>query len=42
MATNPPSGDGYRDGAVGSRSQFLSQNRKVKLDKDTGRFIDVK
>ena len=30
MATNPPSGDGHRNGAVRKR------------DKDTGRFIDVK
>ena len=43
MATNPPSGDGHRNGAVRKRSQVLIQNRTMgKRDKDTGRFIDVK
>lgn len=43
MATNPPKGDGHRNGAVRERSQV--QNPKtgqwVKRDTDTGRFIDV-
>lgn len=40
MATNPPSGDGHRNGAVRKRSQVF--NPKTERDKDTGRFIDVK
>ena len=44
MATNPPSGDGHRNGAVKNRSQV--QNPKtglwVKRDKDTGKFMDNK
>ena len=44
MATNPPKGDGHRKGAVRKRSQvFNPQNEKwVKRDTDTGRFMDVK
>lgn len=44
MATNPPSGDGHRNGAVRDRSQtFNPVTRKwVKRDSDTGRFMDVK
>lgn len=44
MATNPPSGDGRRQGAVRDRSQaYNPQNdRWVKRDVDTGRFIDQK
>lgn len=44
MATNPPSGDGHRNGAVKGRSQvFNSTTEKwVKRDKETGRFMDVK
>lgn len=44
MATNPPSGDGHRNGAVRNRSQV--QNPKTglytKRDTETGRFMDVK
>ena len=44
MATNPPKGDGHRNGAVKDRSQ--THNTKtdtwVKRDSDTGRFMDVK
>lgn len=44
MATNPPSGDGKRNGAVRRRSQtFNPQNNKwVKRDTVTGKFMDVK
>lgn len=43
MATNPPSGDGHRNGAVRNRSQTQTPSGYwVKRDKDTGRFMDVK
>lgn len=44
MATNPPTGDGHRKGAVRDRSQVLNPHtdRYVKRDTDTGRFIDQK
>lgn len=44
MATNPPSGDGHRNGAVKGRSQVLNPVTKqwVKRNKATGRFMDVK
>lgn len=43
MATNPPKGDGRRNGAVKSRSQTQTPSGNwVKRDKDTGRFMDVK
>ncbi len=44
MATNPPKGDGQRIGAVRNRSQtYNPQNdRWVKRDSDTGRFMDQK
>jgi hypothetical protein len=44
MATNPPIGDGHRNGAVRSRSQTYNPVTKqwVKRDKETGRFMDVK
>ena len=44
MATNPPSGDGHRNGAVRNRSQVYNPKTEqwVKRDKDTGRFMDVK
>ena len=40
MATNPPSGDGHRNGAVRNRSQVYNPKTEqwVKRDKDTGRF----
>ncbi len=44
MATNPPSGDGHRNGAVKGRSQV--QNPKTglytKRNTENGRFMDVK
>lgn len=44
MATNPPKGDGHRNGAVRERSQTLNSktNQWVKRDTGTGKFIDVK
>jgi hypothetical protein len=44
MATNPPKGDGHRNGAVRDRSQVLNPvtQQWVKRDMDTGRFMDVK
>jgi len=44
MATNPPTGDGHRNGAVRDRSQtYNPQNQRyVKRDTDTGRFMDQK
>jgi hypothetical protein len=43
MATNPPSGDGHRNGAVRSRSQVKVPNGNwVKRDTRTGRFLDQK
>lgn len=43
MATNPPKGDGKRNGAVRSRSQTKTPSGHwVKRDADSGRFMDVK
>ncbi len=44
MATNPPSGDNHRNGAVKNRSQVHNPvtNQWVKRDSETGRFIDGK
>lgn len=44
MATNPPSGDRHRNGAVKGRSQTFNPKTEqwVKRDSETGRFIDVK
>lgn len=44
MATNPPKGDGHRNGAVKDRSQVLNPktDQWVKRDADTGKFMDVK
>lgn len=43
MATNPPSGDGHRNGAFKGRSQTQTPSgHLVKRDADTGRFMDVK
>ena len=44
MATNPPTGDGHRNGAVWHRSQTLNphNNRWVERDTGTGRFINQK
>ena len=44
MATNPPKGDGHRNGAVRQRTQVLNPQTAIwtKRDKDTGRFMDGK
>ena len=43
MATNPPMGDGHRNGAVRGRSQTKTPSgHYVKRDTATGRFMDVK
>ena len=43
MATNPPSGDGRRNGMVRKRSQTKTPSgHYVKRDAETGRFMDVK
>lgn len=43
MATNPPKGDGHRNGAVKDRSQTQTPSGHwVKRDKETGQFMDVK
>lgn len=44
MATNPPTGDGRRNGAVRDRSQTYNPRNAhwVKRNTNTGRFIDQK
>ena len=44
MATNPPTGDGHRNGTVRDRSQVFNPvtEQWVKRDGETGRFMDVK
>ncbi len=44
MATNPPKGDGHRNGAVNNRSQVKNPktNRWVKRNGDNGQFMDQK
>jgi hypothetical protein len=44
MATNPPKGDGHRNGAVRERSQTFNPvtEQWVKRNKGDGRFMDVK
>lgn len=44
MATNPPNGDGHRNGAVRERSQTFNPTTElwVKRDLNTGKFMDVK
>lgn len=43
MATNPPTGDGQRKGAVRQRSQTkMPAGNYVKRNSITGRFMDVK
>lgn len=44
MATNPPKGDGKRNGMVRDRSQVLNpkNNKWTKRDADTGKFMDQK
>ncbi|WP_164481574.1 hypothetical protein [Leptospira alstonii] len=44
MATNPPKGDGHRNGPVKGRTQVINPKTGlyVKRDSSTGQFIDVK
>lgn len=43
IATNPPKGDGHRNGAVRDRSQTQTPSgHYVKRDTGIGRFMDVK
>jgi hypothetical protein len=44
MATNPPKGDGHRNGAVRDRSQVKNPRNGnwTKRDANTGRFMDQK
>lgn len=44
MATNPPAGDGHRNGAVRKRSQTFNPKTRlwVKRNKDNGQFMDNK
>jgi hypothetical protein len=44
MATNPPKGDGHRNGAVKGRSQVQNPvtGHWTKRDTETGKFIDQK
>jgi hypothetical protein len=44
MATNAPTGDNHRNGAVRKRTQLktklLGEDKFTKRNKDTGQFID--
>ncbi|MFN9432188.1 MAG: hypothetical protein ACK6DX_18835 [Acidobacteriota bacterium] len=44
MATNPPKGDGHRNGAVRDRSQVYNpqNDRWTKRGAEPGRFMDQK
>ena len=43
MATNKPTGDGHRNGAVKKRSQLQAKdNTFTKRDAETGKFLDHK
>lgn len=44
MATNPPKGDGHRNGAVKNRSQTYNPKNEKWVERDTssGRFINQK
>jgi len=46
MATNAPTGDGHRQGAVKKRSQLKTkiegEEHWTKRDKESGQFIDQK
>lgn len=44
MATNPPTGDGHRNGMVKDRSQVYNPKTETwtKRDTDTGKFMDQK
>lgn len=43
MATNPPKGDGHRNGAVRDRSQFQNPNNEIWYKRGPdGRIMDGK
>jgi hypothetical protein len=46
MATNKPTGDGHRNGAVKDRTQLktkmMGEEHATKRDSSTGQFIDQK
>ena len=44
MATNPPKGDGHRNGAVRGRTQVFNPKTETwtKRDKENGQFMDGK
>ena len=44
MATNKPTGDNHRKGAIRDRSQVYNEKieRFIKRDSSTGKFMDVK
>lgn len=44
MATNPPSGDGHRNGAVKGRTQSINPKTGLytKRNTENGQFMDVK
>lgn len=42
MATNPPKGDGHRNGAVRDRSQFQTPAGNWAKRGPSGRIMDVK
>ena len=44
MATNPPAGDGHRNGAVRKRSQHRSPltGKQTKRNRTTGEFVAQK
>lgn len=44
MATNPPNGDGHRNGAVRDRSQVKNPKTGIwtKRDSESGKFMDGK
>jgi hypothetical protein len=44
MATNPPTGDGHRNGAIKGRSQTYNPKTETwtKRDRSDGRFVDGK
>lgn len=44
MATNPPKGDGHRNGAVSKRSQVFNPliERFTKRNTENGQFMDQK
>lgn len=44
MATNAPTGDGHRNGAIRKRSQVKNpkNQRYIKRNAEDGKFMDVK